>query len=482
MFFKSIRFKALLWYTLFLTITLCTFSVILYESFNKVLYDDFDDLLSLRAEGIVDSINTYWHAKGPRGTDNESFIAVARSWVEEKRKDPELMSVYVQILNNRGQLLVASKSMPSMETISKEDFADIVGGDEDFDTVSGALAGGKPMKFRVYSKPVVESGKTEYVVQVAGPISLVSLAVGNLKLILFLALPLTVLLAAIPGVILVRLTLKPVDKMVDTIKQITAENLRQKIHIPDTKDEIKRLADTFNDMIDRVERSFSSQQRFIRGISRELEMPVKKLKEEIEAVLERKTSAEEYNTLVVKSLKKIDSFSRTIEDLVIMSQPDGNRVLAEIRKVNLTRLVEQAFGEMKDAADEKDITTSLFCGGDIKVDGDKEQLGQLVENLLDNAVKYTYRKGRISVSVSPEGGNVKIEINDTGIGIPEDEIPYIFDRFYQVARMRASKNGFGLGLSNAKSIAEAHKGSISVESQPGKGSTFTVMLPVSYPV
>ena len=492
MFFKSIRFKIILWYTLFLTVTLCTFSVILYEGFNKILYDDFDDLLSSRAEGVADSVAAYWHAhrvnlpSGRAGMavadsiDQGKFIEAANGWVTEKRKDPELMSLFVRILDRKGQCLVASRSMPRLEPLDEDDFGDIIAGEDSFDTVHGESAEGKKMKFRVYSKPVSPEKDTAYVVQVAGPVRLVYLALWNLRLILFLLLPVTVILAAIPGVMLVRLTLKPVDRMVNTLKQITAENLKLKIHIPDTKDEIKRLADTFNDMIERLERSFSSQQRFIRDISRELETPVMALKEELETALEKELSEREYRSLIMKALKSTGSFSNTIENLMLLSQSGPSQALLEIRKISLTGLVEKAFSEMKVDADEKDITTTLFCDGDVKIDGDKGQLLQLFANLMNNAVRYTHRKGKISVAVRRSGNNAVVKVSDTGIGIPEDEIPYIFDRFYQVARPRGSKSGFGLGLSSAKAIAEAHKASIAVEGEPGKGSIFTVTLPLSY--
>jgi len=488
MFFKSIRFKILLWYIFFLTITLSAFSVILYEGFNHFLYNALDDLLSSRAEGVADSVNAYWISPqggknisaAPAGEHLKNFVTVARDWVEEKRKDPELMSIFVRILDTKSECLVASKSMPVTPLLPKEDFDDILKGEDSFDTVSWVV-NGKKMQFRLYSKPVMGEGRVEYVVQVAGPVDLLSIALGNLRLILFLLLPLTVLLAALPSIFLVNFALRPVDGMIDTLRQITAENLKLKIHMPDTRDEIKRLAETFNDMIERLDRSFSSQKKFILDISSELKGPVNALKEELESALAKNCSEEEYKTLLVKAFKEANGFSRTIEDLSIISRFGDERPILEIRKVNLTGLVKEVVDDMKPIANEKDINTSIFCDETIRLDGDKKQLAQLLANVLDNAVKYTYRRGSISVAVQKVKGNAVITITDTGIGIPEDELPYIFDRFYQVAKPRGVKGGFGLGLSTAKSIAGAHSGTISVESQPGKGSAFTIRLPLTYP-
>lgn len=492
MFFRSVRFKFLVWYIIFLTLTLLAFSLILYGTFHKALYDDLDDLLVSRAEGVANSINTYWQARkmliAQDGKDSAyhigSFTELAREWVEEKRKDPDLMSIFVRILDPRGSCLVASKAMPRIEAIPEEDFKDVVNMDEEdsFDTVKGEPLGGKKTRFRIYTRPVTRDGRVEYVVQVAGPIGLVSLALNNLMFVLFVLLPLTVLLAGVPGVLLAGMTLHPVDKMINTLRQITAENLKLKIHIPDTKDEIKRLADTFNNMIERLDRSFSSQRRFIQELSHELKAPMDVLKKELEASLQDLPSEKEFRPILTRTLKEIDAFSQIIEDLLAFSNFDDGRTALEIRKMNLTALAEKALAVMRPQAEEKEINVSLYSPGNVVLDGDREQIRQMIMNLVDNAIKYTYRNGAIAVTILKDDKYARIVISDTGAGIPEADIEYIFDRFYQSPRPRAGARGFGLGLSIVKAIVEEHKGDIKVESRPGKGSTFTVSLPLSYPV
>ena len=166
---------------------------------------------------------------------------------------------------------------------------------------------------------------------------------------------------------------------------------------------------------------------------------------------------------------------------MVLAKFDNSQMPLEIKKVNLTRLLEEAARNVKPLAEGKDIALSSFLQDTIILDGDEAQLKRLFANLLDNAIKYTYRKGKIVVAAHKSGSYANIAVSDTGIGMPEDELDYIFDRFYQINKSRNGRGGFGLGLSIAKSIAEAHKGKISAESQPGKGSTFTVSLPISYP-
>ncbi|MCX5665751.1 MAG: HAMP domain-containing sensor histidine kinase, partial [Candidatus Omnitrophica bacterium] len=402
-------------------------------------------------------------------------------WVEEKRKDPELMKVFVQILSVRGEQLVSTKSMPFIAPVPKSDFEDVLGGDDSFNSLNGVFADGKKAQFRVYTRPVIEDGKVVYVVQVAGPIELISIASDSLTIILFILLPLTIILAGIPGILLVGLTLKPVNSMISTLRQITAENLKLKIHIPDTKDEVKRLADTFNDMIERLDRSFSSQQNFIKDISYELKAPIFILKGEIASVLNKRSSEDEYKAILLKGQEELDKFSKIIENLIVLARFDNSQMPIEIKKVNLTQIIEEVLKDAKPDAAEKDIIISSFLQDVVILDGDEERLKMLFTNLVDNAVKHTRRNGKIVIAAHKAKGLANITVSDTGIGIPEDELSYIFDRFYQVSRSRTGKSGFGLGLSIARSIAESHKGKILVESQPGEGSTFTVVLPESYP-
>jgi Signal transduction histidine kinase len=480
MFFKSIRFKVLAWYMLLLAVTLFFFSTILYGSFSKVLVNNLDDLLSSRAEGVTDSVHTYWHDKG-NVTDMAPFLNIARDWVEEKRKDPELLKVFVQILSVKADSLVATKSMPFIAPIPKSDFEDVLAGDDSFNSLNGVFADGKKARFRVYTRPVIEDGKVVYIVQTAGPVELISIASRSLMILLFILLPLTILLAGIPGVLLVGLTLKPVNSMINTLKHITAENLKLKIHIPDTKDEVRRLADTFNEMIERLDRSFSSQQNFIKDISYELKAPLFVLRGEIAAALNKPSSREEYDSILRRGLEELNKFSQIIDDLIVLARFDNSQMPIEIKKVNLTHVIAEVIKAAKEAAAKKDIVLSSFLQDVITLDGDEERLKRLFTSLVDNAIKYTRRNGKVIVAAHRVKDSANITVSDTGIGIPEDELLYIFDRFYQVNKTGSTKRGFGLGLSVARSIAESHKGKIVVESNPGKGSTFTVVLPLSYP-
>jgi signal transduction histidine kinase len=370
--------------------------------------------------------------------------------------------------------------MPSIPPIDEDHFQAVLDGEEDFSTLKGRSTDGKLARFRVYTRPVSEDGRAAYVVQVAGPLRLVTVALNNLIFALFVLIPITVALAGMPGIMLARMTLKPVDRIVNTLRQITAENLKLRIHIPDTKDEIKRLADVLNDMIERLDRSFSLQQRFVQNIAHELKAPMEILKGELETVLKKEGSEEECRAVLSKALEELADFSRIIENLLVLTRFDTDEPVLEITRVKLDSLAEGVLNDMNVLASQKEISTSLIAPHPITIDGDRNQVKRLLVNLLDNAIKYTNRKGKVSLAIWKEGASARIAVTDTGVGIPDDEKDYIFDRFYQAHKSRNAKNGFGLGLSTAKTIVEAHKGTIAVESEPGKGSTFVISLPLTF--
>jgi heavy metal sensor kinase len=470
---------------LLLMVTLSLFSSLVYIGFKRVLYDDIDGLLNSRAEGIVDSIDTYWEAEkidaGAKAApaelfskvNNINFAKIAKHWVEERSNDPRLINILVQIFDVNGRLIVSSKNIPEIRVPSTK-----AGNKPQVATISNISIENKPLLLRILTLPVIENGKVAYIVQVGSPLNQITQPLNRLRVILFLILPLTVFFTGMLGAFLARITLRPIDQMVRTIRQISEENLKLRVQIPDTKDEISRLADTFNEMLAKLDYAFSSQKQFIQDASHELRTPLTILKGELEVILKKMRSPEEYKDVLSSSLQEINRLSRLIEDLLALSRFDSKVMKLDTRKLELGAVVQGVLEDLEVLASQKRVAIESAVEAGIFVEADEKHIRRALLNILDNAIKYTPSLGRITLRLAKEGQQAKVSLTDTGPGIAPQELSHIFDRFYRVDKAHSS-SGFGLGLSITKSVVEAHHGKIEAESQPGQGTTFSIFLPLA---
>lgn len=302
----------------------------------------------------------------------------------------------------------------------------------------------------------------------------------KLRIIMIFLLPFTVLLTSIAGGFFAKIALDPVDKMIHTIHQITAENLKLRIDIPDTKDEIKRLADTFNQMLTRLEYGFTTQRQFIEDFAHELKTPLAVLKGELEVTLKKIRSTDEYESIIQSNLEEVNRISKIVEDLLTIVRFEINVSMLDINQIDIADLVHNIAEDIKILALQKNISINCLAKDSIIIMGDENQLKRLIINIIDNAIKYTPHNGKISVEVDHTDKYANIIISDNGIGIPESEIAHIYDRFYRQKKFN-QQPGFGLGLSIAKSVVEAHKGKINVKSVQNKGTVFIISLPLNDP-
>jgi heavy metal sensor kinase len=488
--FKSIRLRFFFWYTLILAVTFSVFAVALYFNVSTTLKDQMDDLLLTKAEGIARSINTYWETEkmdalkhGARRTvfskiNNANFLKIARRWVEERTNDPELMNIIVQIYKPDGELIAFSQNALTHLNISEKGLHSLATKKTIYEDLHLPEADDKDIDLRVLQIPVLEEGKMAYIVQVAGPLNSIWETLKGLKFILFLLLPVTVVLTSVlAGEFLASITLKPLKNMIATARQITAENMSLRIAPPETQDEIRELAETFNEMLEKIQQVFISQKQFIQDVSHELRTPLTIMRGELEVALKRQRSPEEYCLILQSSLEETAKIGKLLENLLALARLDSSSVSLARDIADISAIMRDILDDMEILAHQKGIEIDFVSQEGIILLIDKDQIMRSFINILENAIKYTLEKGRISVEVIRENAYAIITITDTGIGIPERDLPHIFDRFYQVDRSRSS-TGFGLGLSIALSIIEAHGGSITVESTPKQGTTFLISLPM----
>jgi signal transduction histidine kinase len=233
-------------------------------------------------------------------------------------------------------------------------------------------------------------------------------------------------------------------------------------------------------MIHRLHQSFAQVRQFSADASHELRTPLTIIRGEIELALRSPKTPEEYRSVLESTLEEIMRLTSIIDNLLMLAKADQGTYHANFSEVDLKALVDELYEDSEVLAESKNIHVELRAGEPITIVGDRLRLRQLMLNLIDNAIKYTPDGGTVKLSLEGHNGSAVFAVQDTGIGIPLEEQEKIFNRFYRVDKARSRElGGTGLGLSIARWIAELHRGTIGVQSEPNKGSTFTVTLPTN---
>lgn len=302
----------------------------------------------------------------------------------------------------------------------------------------------------------------------------------ELRMVLFTLLPAGLALAVVGGYWLAGRALAPVQRMTETARTISAQNLRERIEVAQPEDELGRLAQTLNSMIGRLEQSFDAIRQFTADASHELLTPLTAMRTEVEVALRSARSPEDYQRVLASVLEEVERIARLADSLLLLSREDAGAAATVRRSVRLDDLVREVAGHSKALAEAANVTLEVGELPECTIEGDPDRLRQVFFNLLDNAVKYNRPGGSIRICGRLGDQQVIIEVADTGVGIPAEELPRVFDRFYRVDKSRSRQmGGTGLGLSIVKALVENHGGRIDVESTPGRGSTFRVAFPLA---
>jgi heavy metal sensor kinase len=259
--------------------------------------------------------------------------------------------------------------------------------------------------------------------------------------------------------------------------RITDRNLHERLEAAGAATELARLAGSFNELLSRLEQSFETMRRFVADASHELRTPLSVIRGETDVALARERRPEEYRESLEVVRDEAKRLSRLVDDLLNLARADAGHRPLNVEEFYLNELVEECCRSVQPLAARKRIELRCSAADDVPFRGDQDLLRRLVVNLADNAIRYTPEGGAVTVAVETAGDRVRIVVSDTGIGIPPECAPRVFERFYRVdaARSRA-QGGFGLGLPIAKWIAESHRGTIELSRTSEAGSTFTVSL------
>ncbi|MGD1069304.1 MAG: ATP-binding protein [Bryobacteraceae bacterium] len=299
-------------------------------------------------------------------------------------------------------------------------------------------------------------------------------------------IPLAMLTGLGTGWIFAGRALTPVLEIARAAQRISGSNLSMRIPSRKAGDELDYLIETFNQMIERLEHNFNQVRQFSTDVSHELRTPITVVRGQLEVALFTAQTAEQYREAIVNSLADIERLSQIVRALLLLSQAETGQVILQKQSLDLVELAESITDQFQIPAEGAEIELTFaantrHCPGEF----DRIQIERMLSNLLSNAIKFTPPGGSIKVVVDRAGEEAEIRVEDTGQGIPPEHLPLIFDRFYRVRGPHepvSPEKGLGLGLSFVAWIVRAHGGAIDVQSEPGKGTTFRIRLPLNAPV
>jgi two-component system, OmpR family, sensor kinase len=460
-----IKWRLTVWYGGILALILIVFSSGVYIYFKNSLQKSIDTKIKSIGEVLSSSL-TETHSQSIFG----NFERYLENVLGRKPKGK-----FIQIIDSSGRI-GAKMSDIETETVptSFSTLERALKGEVIYETIEGA----RP-RLRIVTIPIVEENKkVTSIVQVGTSLEDFDETMKKLLIIMIISIPTSISVTIVIGYFMAKKALKPVDQIRKAAIKISSSNLDERIDIGKRRDELSRLAETFNDMITRLKDAFQRINQFSIDVSHELKTPLTILKGETEVTLRKDRENEDYRKLLKSHLEEVDRMTRIVDDLLLLSKADSEEIRLNIEDIALRDLVVDICMDMKIFADNKGIELIVSELEDVRLKGDELKLRRMLWNVVQNGIKYTEKGGKVEISSYVNNGYVWIDVKDNGVGISEKDMKYIFDRFYRGDKSRRRESGSGLGLSISKWIAEAHRGVIEVKSRPLEGTLFSIKLPI----
>ena len=481
-----------MFYTAILGLILVTYTGILYFGQRYALYRDLDRELAIKAQEVTSAINSFLPLLE---NDQRAFRLAVNLVIRQQGEYPDQANIKETIdqwlairhkLNLRNDFIVlinnAGEEVSSSENVSRELFAYILKGNASAmqKTVSYRNINFRALRLRLIAIPYYYKNKRTYSILVGSSLVPIIRTLYGWLIFSSLIIPLVLIFAAFLGALIAQRILKPVMEVADIARNITYKDLSARVTVKQIDDELRYLVDAFNEMISRLEKSFLYIAEFSSNVAHELKTPLTIIRGESELALMKERDSREYQRVIKVTQEEADGMFKIVEDLLLLSRLEYQPQAFNFERLDFSLFIKEVFGQAKKIAAQKNITVKLeFFDRPMLIYADELHLKRLFLNLLHNAVKFTPAGGRINIKIFTKGKNLKTAIKDSGVGIKPQDLSRIFERFSYIDSInQGNEKGTGLGLSIAQSIAKIHSGDILVKSELGKGSTFTVTLPL----
>jgi heavy metal sensor kinase len=456
----SLKTRIAVWYISLSTLVLVGLGVALYLITSHSLMNERRAVIAQDLERLPQVAQHY----GNRGVNR--LLDEAQEEIPLKPADE-----FVQIFNQNGVSVATSANLRGGSLPFRPDLA---GTTSSFATISTS-GDGAPALLGVTQ---ISINNEPYFAAIAASLSNVRSVQRRLLITLLVSIPIAILMSLVGGAALARQAIGPLDRITNTAQRISAKHLDERIELQHADVELRRLADSFNQMLERLDQSFKQIRQFTADASHELRTPVTILMGETELAVNDLLDYEECKAALSSRREELQRMSRIVDDLLTLSQSDYGEPTLQRKPLDFSDLVIEVCEQQRNQAKARGVELELPRAVPVMIEGDSSRLRQMIRNILDNAIKYTPTGGKVTVELDrSDDHKYLLRVSDSGIGIPENSLPHIFDRFYRVDKARTrEEGGSGLGLSIVKQIVEAHGGKIDVFSKVGVGTIVTLMM------
>ena len=482
----GIHVQLTIWFMAIFLLLIILFGAIFYFHLRSGLAANLDSQLQLRAQFVSGAIiqqngTLALHDKTGELSPLIDTDDPARRGASHNRRNLEMtpldpdLDLLIQISNAAGQ---TQYSTPAFLLLSppRDAITQALHGKTWLATITTSNG----QHIRLYSQPLSFHQSVIGVVLVGAALSPLEHTQNQVIVELLLLAPIVLLLGSVGSFWLAKRAFRPITRLTTIARTIQQGDLHSRVPVPHTNDEVHLLAITFNEMIDHLEKLLYHQRRFLSDASHELRTPVAALRSMTEVALTQPRSVEDYTLLLQDMNGHMERLGHLITSLLTLARADEGNIPFEREAVRLDVLAEAVATTIEPLAAERSIVFDRHIQANVTVMGDEARLMQVAMNLLDNALMYTSKDGNVTLYLEKTSTHALLRVQDSGIGIPAEHLPHIFERFYRVDSARSrSAGGAGLGLAITKWIVTMHDGTITAESQSGKGSQFSVTLPLA---
>lgn len=468
----SIRVRlSLLFVTLFGVFTL-VFNLFIYQFMVDTLQQDFDDALFNYSVDVADSITV------ERGGD----VNIPPLHLEHEKILPfRLGTALILIRHSSGKILEKVGDFGVFDPPYQRALKNLQAGkDHDYQTLTEleSIPNVEARSYRLISVPLDEKKKTQLILQIAVPMTLLEKQVRSQKNILQMGIPIVLLAATLAGIFLSARAMMPLRNMIEVTKEIKASDFSKRVPIPSAHDEIKVLSQTFNEMLERIGQAFYSQERFVADASHQLMTPLAVLRGELE--LTGKSDSPEVRNLSQSLLQEVDHLSKIVQEMLLLSRIDAGMGSLNLEELRLDELIYELLPRLEKIALKKQLKLVVTLKNEEQIEsplviGDKDLLQHLFSNLIENAIKYSPNSEAVYLDIGWNSERSFVTVRDRAGGIPEDQLPYIFDRFSRGAQVENRIKGHGVGLAIAQKVAQLHGTEIEAWNSEG-GANFYIEI------